>query len=96
MRLARLRASSARFVLPLGVFLSLPYLAHAASPAPDAPPDTLQQALAEAYANNATLAEQRAALREADENVPSAISGWRPTIQLQGTVGRSSEVVTEL
>jgi outer membrane protein len=63
---------------------------------PVGPPDTLVQALAEAYANNATLQEQRAALREADENVPTAISGWRPTITIDGSIGRSSEVVTEL
>jgi outer membrane protein len=97
MRRPKNMALTARFVLPLGIWLAVSGLAEAAPPpAPDAPPDTLVQALAEAYANNATLAEQRAALREADENVPTAISGWRPTISLQGTLGRSSEVVTEL
>jgi len=96
MRLPRFMALTARFALPFGLCLCLPGLAGAAPPAPDAPPDTLVQALAEAYANNATLAEQRAALREADENVPTAISGWRPTIELSGTIGRSSETVTEL
>jgi outer membrane protein len=97
MRPPKNMALTARFVLPLGMWLAVSGLAEAApAPAPDAPPDTLVQALAEAYANNATLAEQRAALREADENVPTAISGWRPTIELQGTLGRSSEVVTEL
>jgi outer membrane protein len=65
-------------------------------PTPVGPPDTLVQALAEAYANNATLQEQRAALREADENVPTAISGWRPTITVSTSIGRSSEVVTQL
>jgi outer membrane protein len=66
------------------------------NPTPGGPPNTLVQALAEAYANNATLQEQRAALREADENVPTAISGWRPTISIDGSIGRSSEVVTQL
>jgi outer membrane protein len=83
----------------LAALLLLPLAAHAAPPSfptPVGPPDTLVQALAEAYANNATLQEQRAALREADENVPTAISGWRPTITVQGTIGRSSETVTEL
>jgi len=95
MRLPKTMASAARLALPLGICMAIPGLS-AASPPADSPPDTLVQALTEAYANNATLAEQRAALREADENVPSAISGWRPTIELSGTIGRSSETVTEL
>jgi outer membrane protein len=50
--------------------------------------NTLTEALAAAYYNNATLQAQRAALRQADENVPAAISGWRPTVELTGTSGR--------
>jgi len=61
-----------------------------------APPETLTQALVEAYANNATLQEQRAALRQTDEQVPTALSGWRPTIDLTGTAGRTSEFSQEL
>jgi len=86
----------------LAFTMTAPGAAPAAPPAapgyatPVGPPDTLVQALAEAYANNATLQEQRAALRETDENVPTAISGWRPTITVNGTIGRSSELVTEL
>jgi outer membrane protein len=53
-----------------------------------APPETLTQALVEAYNNNATLQEQRASLRATDESVPTALSGWRPTVQLTGTAGR--------
>lgn len=52
------------------------------------PPTTLGEALAEAYENNATLQEQRAVLRQTDEQVPTAISGWRPTIAFTGTAGR--------
>lgn len=63
----------------MAVFLPRPVLA--------APPTTLAEALVEAYNNNATLQEQRAALRQADEGVPTALSGWRPTVQLSGTVG---------
>jgi outer membrane protein len=59
-------------------------------------PQTLVQALSEAYENNATLQEQRAALRQTDENVPTAISGWRPSVSLTGSVGRSSETQNEL
>lgn len=53
-----------------------------------AAPVTLAQALAEAYANNPTLQEQRANLRATDESVPAALAGWRPSVELQGSAGR--------
>lgn len=56
-------------------------------------PSTLSQALVEAYYNNATLQGQRAALRQSDEGVPTALSGWRPTVSLSGTAGRTSETL---
>ena len=59
-----------------------------AMPALAAPPATLTDALVDAYYNNPTLQQQRAALRGADENVPTALSGWRPTVTLQGSLGR--------
>lgn len=42
---------------------------------------TLEEALAQAYSSNPTLAAQRAALRAADERVAQALSGYRPTVQ---------------
>jgi outer membrane protein len=60
-----------------------------------APPDTLTEALVEAYANNATLQEQRATLRQTDEGVPTALAGWRPTVTLNGTAGRITGTTTE-
>jgi outer membrane protein len=48
---------------------------------------TLQEALAMAYANNPTLQAARAQLRAVDENVPQALAGWRPTVQMTGSVG---------
>lgn len=42
--------------------------------------ETLMGALAKAYVVNPTLNAQRAATRVTDENVPQALSGWRPTI----------------
>lgn len=47
----------------------------------DARGQTLQEALAMAYLNNPTLAAQRAQLRQTDEEVPQAISNWRPQIE---------------
>jgi outer membrane protein len=49
--------------------------------------ETLEQALTEAYSNNPTLNAQRAALRSIDENVPKALSGYRPTISATGNTG---------
>ncbi len=43
-------------------------------------PHTLQQALAAAYLTNPQLQAERANLRATDENVPTALAGWRPTI----------------
>ena len=51
-------------------------------------PATLNAALAQAYANNPTLQQQRANLRATDENVPAALAGWRPTVTVQATTGR--------
>jgi outer membrane protein len=67
----------------------------AVSLAQAAPPETLTQALVEAYNNNATLQEQRAVLRATDENVPTALAGWRPTVEMTGTFGRVTGSETE-
>ena len=57
-----------------------------------APPASLTDALVDAYYNNPTLQQQRAALRQADEEVPAALSGWRPTVSFQGQIGRVTGV----
>jgi outer membrane protein len=51
---------------------------------------TLQEAMALAYANNPTLQAARAQLRSVDENVPQALAGWRPTVQVTGAVGQTT------
>ncbi len=43
-------------------------------------PHTLQEAFAAAYLTNPQLQAERANLRATDENVPTALAGWRPTI----------------
>ncbi len=50
---------------------------------------TLQEALAGAYTSNPALQAARAKLRAVDENVPQALSGWRPTVVLQGAAGHA-------
>ncbi|HVH77235.1 MAG TPA: TolC family outer membrane protein [Stellaceae bacterium] len=49
--------------------------------------ETLTQALAYAYQTNPQLLAQRALLRATDEQVPQALSNWRPTVTFTGNVG---------
>src|ERR1700753_3503870 len=42
--------------------------------------DTIEAALVRAYQNNPQLNAQRAQVRATDENVPQALSGYRPTV----------------
>src|SRR5689334_9987860 len=48
---------------------------------------TLSQALSEAYNSNPQLLAQRALLRATDEQVPQALSFWRPQVTFTGQVG---------
>ena len=50
--------------------------------------ETIEQALARAYENNPQLNAQRAIVRQTDEGVPQALSGYRPTISANASVGR--------
>jgi outer membrane protein len=50
-------------------------------------PRTLAEALAATYANQPALQAERAKLRATDENVPTALAGWRPTVVMAGTAG---------
>ena len=56
---------------------------------PAATAQTLEEALASAYANNPQLLASRAQLRATDERVAQARAGWRPTVTLSGTAGYS-------
>lgn len=48
---------------------------------------TLKQALTQAYRNNETLNAERASLRSVDEDVPQALSGYRPRVDATADVG---------
>ena len=50
--------------------------------------ETLETALARAYENNPQLNAQRAIVRQTDEGVPQALSGYRPTVSANATLGR--------
>jgi TolC family type I secretion outer membrane protein len=47
---------------------------------------TLEDALVSAYLTNPQLEAQRAALRSADELVPQATSGWRPSLGINSSI----------
>jgi outer membrane protein len=67
-------------VSALALFVAISRGAHAQS---------MQDALVSAYANNPTLLAERAQLRATDENVPQALSNWRPTVSISSSVGYS-------
>ena len=52
--------------------------------------ETLESALVQAYINNPSLNSQRASVRVTDENVPQALSGYRPKVSITGTGGQQS------
>ncbi|MGA9429046.1 MAG: TolC family protein, partial [Xanthobacteraceae bacterium] len=76
-----------RFRRALAVVVPI-VLALAAVTPRDAVAETMEAALARAYENNPQLNAQRAVVRQTDESVPQALSGYRPTITADATVGR--------
>lgn len=55
---------------------------------PRASAETIESAMALAYRSNPQLNAQRAQLRAADENVPQALSGYRPKVDVTATGGQ--------
>jgi outer membrane protein len=49
--------------------------------------DTIESALVRAYQNNPQLNAQRASVRVTDENVPQALSGYRPKVAITASAG---------
>ncbi len=49
--------------------------------------ETLDEALVETYTGNPQILAERALLRGTDENVPQALSGWRPTVSFSAEAG---------
>jgi outer membrane protein len=58
----------------------------------DRVPHTLAEALAATYLGQPALQAERAKLRATDENVPAALSGWRPTVVMAGAAGYANTV----
>lgn len=67
-------------LISLGMSLAAPAFASA---------ESLTDALTAAYGGNPALQAARAKLRAQDEEVPQALSNWRPSVTLSGAVGDS-------
>ena len=78
---------------PLAVFLASVAVAGALFWSPPAPAQTLTEAFAYAYNTNPQLLAQRAALRATDEQVPQALSNWRPTVTFNGSAGKTNAFI---
>ena len=62
--------------------------------APPAHAQSLNEALTIAYQGSPPLNAQRASARATDENVPQALSQWRPTVTVTGQAGYTQTDVT--
>ncbi len=56
--------------------------------------ETISTALSRAYVSSPDLNAQRAFARATDENLPRATAGYRPTVTVNGSVGRQYNEVT--
>ena len=96
---AKAGLAAAGALLLVGLSQGVPARAQTAPIPPSAPratpgnagtiglPHTLSEALAATYSYQPALQAERAKLRATDENIPTALSGWRPTVILQGQAG---------
>src|SRR5438067_3657090 len=72
---------------PLRSGTTFAVMAAAVLAATPASAQTLTEAFAYTYNNNPQILAQRALLRSTDEQVPQALSNWRPTVTLTGQAG---------
>ncbi len=70
------------------LFVATSVLAFSLAAAGSALAESFDEALAKAYMTNPRLQAQRAAVRTTDEEVPQALSNWRPTVEFSGSVGK--------
>jgi outer membrane protein len=80
MNTAHMHVKSLRGVWATGLLLAFGGLAPVLA-------DTMEAALVRAYRNNPQLNAQRAQARSTDENVPQALSAYRPKVALTASVG---------
>jgi outer membrane protein len=85
---ARRRRSAAAIALCLAIMAVIAARRSAAA-------ETIETALAKAYQNNPQLNAQRAIVRQTDEGVPQALSGYRPNIAANASLGRQYTDITQ-
>src|ERR1700749_3594093 len=73
---ARVLAKTITAIVVLGPMQVLPACA-----------DSMESSLLRAYQNNPQLNAQRAQVRATDENVPQALSGYRPKVAVKASAG---------
>ena len=83
-------ASSNRLTRADGVAAAALLCAFSVWPATSVRAETLEGALVLAYQNNPSLNATRAGVRATDENVPQALSGYRPRVSLSATGGEQT------
>lgn len=75
-------------LLGLGLLVSVSVLGLLGAPAV-AGAQTLEEALIAAYQNNPQVNSYRQRLKATDERLPQARAGWRPTVTMSGSIGKS-------
>ena len=81
------RAAANRRLKASASLLCLSLFASTMGPMSLAMAESMSGALAKSYGYSPDLNQQRAATRAADETVPRATAGWRPTVTATSTVG---------
>ena len=74
-------AGSARWLRLLGALLAISLAVQSSA-------ETLQDVLSVAYGNNPSLLAERARLEGTNENLPQALSNWRPTVTVTVSGGK--------
>jgi outer membrane protein len=82
-----IQAAKMRVWHALGAIMSAAIVVTGGWPGPAAA-EKIEAALARAYQNNPQLNAQRATVRQTDEGVPQALSGYRPTISANASAGQ--------
>ena len=96
-RIAPFRVCAAFILLAAGAAVAQQRTGTAVLPRPPGgAPTSLNEALGRAYLTNPTLAAGRAQLRATDENVPTALAGWRPNIQFTGGAGYARNTIRDV
>ena len=77
------------------IIMSAAALAAICVSAPDLLAETIKSAMVKAYQGNPQLNAQRALVRATDENVPQALSGYRPKVGITASLGEERGSITQ-